>query len=87
MRTILSLAAFLALSLGGCSSSTGPDDVNPSMDPGRAEPKTPCGDPKGQTQDHHVTLSRGSGLGSWSLWYSSNSMLLTTVCGRANASV
>ena len=87
MRTILSLGVLVTLGVAGCSSSTGLDDVNPSMDPGRAEPKTPCADPKGQTHDHHVTLSTESGLGSLSLWYSSNSMLLTTVCSQANASV
>jgi hypothetical protein len=87
MRTILSLGVLVSLGLAGCSSSTGPDDLNPSMDPGRAAPKTPCADPKGQTHDHHVTLSTASGLGSWSFWYTSNSMFLTTVCSRANASV
>jgi hypothetical protein len=47
MSTILPLASLLALSLASCSSSanslTGPpDDIKPTMEPGRNQPSQPC---------------------------------------------
>ena len=49
MRTILPLGVLLALSLVGCSSSnspvTGPAEIEPSIDPARGEPLSPCQPP------------------------------------------
>jgi hypothetical protein len=94
MRTILPLAALLALSLAGCSSSTGPDDLDPSlepgrpsMDPGHVEPNTSCADPTGHNRGHHAALSSVSGSGSLSVWYVINSISLTALCPKGGVPV
>jgi hypothetical protein len=94
MRTILPLGALLALSLAGCSTSTGPNDLEPSlepgrpsMDPGRAEPNTSCADPNGDIRGHHAAISSASGAGSLSVWYSVNSMFLSAVCPKGGVPV
>jgi hypothetical protein len=94
MRTILPLATLLALSLAGCSTSTGPNDLEPalepgrpSVDPGRAEPNTSCADPNGNIRDHHAAISSASGAGPLSVWHSVNSMFLTAVCPKGGVPV
>lgn len=88
MRTILPLGALLALSLAGCASSTGPEDLDPSLNPGRpsidqpdAEPKTSCADPTGRNQGHPAIAS-DSGSESPSVWYSVNSTFSTVACPK-----
>jgi hypothetical protein len=88
MRTILPLGAFLALSLAGCSSSaTGPNDLEATMDPGRAEnpgrvePETSCSDQNGNG-GHSATMTSVRRSGRLSLWYSSSAVGVVTECSR-----
>ena len=94
MRTILPFVALLALTLAGCSSSTGPNDLDPSlepgrpsMDPGRAEPNTSCADPNGHDRGHHAAISSASGSGSLTVWYTLNPIPLTAVCPKGGVPV
>jgi hypothetical protein len=94
MRTILPLGALLALTLAGCSSSTGPNDLEPSLepgrpsvDPGRVEQNTSCADPNGNIRGHHAAISSASGSDSLSVWYGVNSMFLTAVCPKGGVPV
>jgi hypothetical protein len=71
MHTILPLGALLALSLASCSSSansfTGPDDVQPAIDPAGPgvkpdpeQPSTPCEAPGGRPAATASPLGSGT---------------------------
>jgi hypothetical protein len=93
MRTILPFVALLALTLAGCSSSTGPNDLDPSLepgrpsiDPGRSGPNTSCADPSGHNRGHSAG-SWASGSASLTVWYTLNSIPLTAVCPKGGMPV
>jgi hypothetical protein len=83
MKTIVHWGALFVLGMAGCSGSPsgvmGPEDTEPSMDPGKKV--GPCQPPRVQPGEHVRVIRQSFDWGVVPAGYSSRSEMLIASCG------